>query len=61
MKQPGTGSPRLAETSRATQEEPLATDQLTAGANKPPPKDHIREEGRSSGETNILTNMHVGF
>ena len=40
-----------------TQEEPLAIDQLTAGASEPPPTDHAREEGRSSGETRFFQGM----
>ena len=55
MNQPGTGSPRPSETSRATQDEPLAIDQLTPGASKPPHTDHVCEEGRSSGEARYLT------
>ena len=50
MNQPGMGSPRPFETNRATQEEPLAIGQLTAGASNPSPTGHVCEEGRSSGE-----------
>ena len=47
MNYPGTGSPHPYETSRATQKETLAIDQLTAGASKPSPTDYVCEEGRS--------------
>ena len=47
MNQPDTGSPHPSETSGVT----LAIDQLTPGVSKPAPADHVREKGRSSGES----------
>ena len=47
MNNHGTGFPHLSITSRATQKEPFSINQLTAGARKPFPTDHVREEGGS--------------
>ena len=55
MNRPGTSSPRPSEARKATQDEPLPVEQLTPGASGLTPTDHVREEGRSSGESRHLT------
>ena len=47
MNQSGTGSPCPSETSKATQEEPLAIDRVTVDARELPLVDSVRESGPS--------------
>ena len=49
LNQPGAGSQHPSETRRATEEWLLSINHLTAGASKPPPTDHVREEERMFG------------
>ena len=55
MNHPGASSPRPSAISRATQEEPLATDQLHHRCQRVPPTDHVGEEVAPLAKLEILS------